>query len=320
MEFKGIVIGSRALNYHSRLPPGRIMDLDLLMGEEENIIEFCDKGSEDISNLEKCSEYKYKAKSKKYGQIEFEIANKTQAGQLYYDYCLKANQIYKLDGIGYYRHELIYAPLEVLFSLKKSHIFYPIHWQKNIEDYHLIKDIIQRDTIPEITAIRREETKLWAGKNKTPSLNKSAEDFFDDNVSNRHFIHDEIHGIMAHFDRPLYESIKESNDKVLCSKDLFHKLSQEQRLKCVLEEAYVIALERKILPMLFDAGPIYTANEAVKYALMRICTTLTGGWFREFAVENYPALSFDAYQSDYVIKFLTAFDEGRIKRIKKNHK
>ena len=48
----------------------------------------------------------------------------------------------------------------------------------------------------------------------------------------------------------------------------------------------VIALERYLIPMI-------SKNQETAYnlALVRICTTLTKGWFRQFAIDNYPRLS-----------------------------
>ena len=48
----------------------------------------------------------------------------------------------------------------------------------------------------------------------------------------------------------------------------------------------VIALERYLIPMA-------SKNHETSYqlALNRICTMLTKGWFRQFAIDNYPRLS-----------------------------
>ena len=48
----------------------------------------------------------------------------------------------------------------------------------------------------------------------------------------------------------------------------------------------VIALERYLIPMTSK-----NQETAYRSALVRICTTLTKGWFRQFAIDNYPRLS-----------------------------
>jgi hypothetical protein len=82
----------------------------------------------------------------------------------------------------------------------------------------------------------------------------------------------------------------------------------------VQEEAYVIALERAIIPMLFEGGPLAQPLEAYKWAVMRICTTLCSGWFREWALEH-TNMALDYYDPGYVEKFLKAVDDGLIERI-----
>jgi hypothetical protein len=87
----------------------------------------------------------------------------------------------------------------------------------------------------------------------------------------------------------------------------------EDKCKCVLEEAYVIALERRIIPMIFGGGGGYTSEEALDWALMRVCTTLCSGWFRNFATNNYYDIK-RLSNKNYVEKFLTEYENGNIKR------
>jgi len=56
--------------------------------------------------------------------------------------------------------------------------------------------------------------------------------------------------------------------------------------------------------MLFGGGKGYTSREAFDWALMRICTTLCSGWFREFATVNYFKIR-DRMDNNYIEKFLT---------------
>src|SRR3954452_13976362 len=72
----------------------------------------------------------------------------------------------------------------------------------------------------------------------------------------------------------------------MIKKSLFQKVDYQTQLNCVKEEAMVIALERYLIPMI-------SKNHESSYqsALVRICTTLTKGWFRQFAIDNYPRLS-----------------------------
>lgn len=239
---------------------------------------------------------------------EYKKGTQVEAEKILLDYGLKT---VKLEDKF---TDIKLAPLEVLFSIKKSHIHYPLNFQKHIEDYSLIQRFMKLDLLEKITKIREKETEKRFGKIKTPSLDKTKDDFFNDNVSNRTFIHDEIHQIMAHQEKPMFEYIKEDTDSVKCSKDKFNSLKDTHKNMCVLEEAYVIALERILIPMIYTGGPIATADKAIKWSLMRICTTLTSGWFREYATNNYRNI-YDCYDKQYADRFFDAVDKGKIKKI-----
>src|SRR3954453_2867189 len=72
----------------------------------------------------------------------------------------------------------------------------------------------------------------------------------------------------------------------MIKKSLFQKIDYQTQLNCVKEEAMVIALERYLIPMTSK-----NHESSYRSALVRICTTLTKGWFRQFAIDNYPRLS-----------------------------
>jgi len=216
-----------------------------------------------------------------------------------------------------YDKDNTFASKEVLYSIKKSHIHFPIKFKKHIHDFCFLNDKLNGiDELEHITKINYSETEKRLGKLKTPSLNKSVKDFFDQSQDyvDSYFIHDDIHKVMAHYDSPLYEKLQEDKTQAKCHLNKWIILSYEDKCKCVLEEAYVIALERKILPMLFGGGRGYTSDDAFDWALMRICTTLCSGWFREFATKNYFIIK-KLYNPSYVEKFLLSLQEEKIKRI-----
>jgi len=210
-----------------------------------------------------------------------------------------------------------------LYFLKKSHIYRPINWFKHIEDYHVLKGYLEKDfsyafLVSEknlMSRLKADQDKIHGKKLKTPNLNKSKESFFNDKVV-KIFEHDDIHSIMAHKELPMYTYMQKEGTEVICDKTLWEKFTQIEKMQCVLEESYVIALERKVLPNIFLGHKTYTNKEAFDWALMRICTTLCRGWFREFAVENYKDIQ-SLYNEDYVTKFLTAYSKKKITRIDK---
>lgn len=215
------------------------------------------------------------------------------------------------------KYGLKYATPETLFSLKKSHIHFPIKFKKHINDYCFLSEKLNNnDVLKDITKIAFSETEDRLGKLKTPSLMKSTKSFFGQSTKfvKSYFIHDEMHEMVSHYDEPIYNRMLESKDSVKCLKSLWDNFSYEDKCKCVLEEAYVIALERKVLPALFGAQPFFTSIESIEWALMRICTTLCSGWFRQFATDNYVKI-YEMYNRNYVEDFLTKYKLGLIKKI-----
>lgn len=244
------------------------------------------------------------------------IKNKTEIYDTENIELLLADDSKALQMVLEYSKEGLYAPKEVLFSLKSSHIHYPIKFKKHIRDFCFLFDYFKGiDMLSEITIIHKKEIEKRLGKLKTPSLNKSVEEFFGQSKDyvQSYFIHDDIHRVMSHYETPLYVKMQIDNSLAKCDKNSWFKFTYEDKCKCVLEEAYVIALERKILPMLFGGGKGYTSEEAFDWALMRICTTLCSGWFREFATVNYFKIK-DRKDRNYVEKFLTAYENGNITR------
>jgi len=307
-----LVIGSNALQFglwEIGKTLGRVpTDLDILARRHE-LVEINFMGLEYVKGTYEKRLYK----GPDGRMVEVELADPGSSAELYLDY---AEKIAALPQIYFYGLRMEVTPLAMLYSLKKSHRHSPRMFEKHVHDYNGLRKIFDgKDAFEKITKLRYKET-VEREKLKTPSLNKSTKDFFDDKVSNRTFIHDQIHEVMAHQDRPMFEKIKIDPDKVACSQEKFEALDYGEQIQCVQEEAYVIALERAIIPMLFEGEKLAVPFEAYKWAVMRICTTLCSGWFREFALENYADILY-AYDENYVDKFLNAVDDGRIKRILK---
>lgn len=195
-------------------------------------------------------------------------------------------------------------PLADLYATKKAHIHYPIHFEKNVQDYLYLNNKIKELGLTPDTRyawLRRKETAKRVNA-KTPKLNMTNSEFFSD----KHYkvkyyvVHDDIHEAVKHLDRPIYEMMKNDLEMAMCSEKLWNVLTYNQQLMCVLEESYVIAFERYILRGDNDYF------KAFKSALERVCTTLTSGWFREFALHNYNA-AIKAYDGSFVNKIKTAY-------------
>lgn len=306
-----LVIGSQAMRIgleKAGLGLNRVpTDLDVFARETEvfNAVNFMGL------TYEKIKPEKILCKTPDGKHVEIEIALPGTSAERYLDY---ADKFAFLPQTSFYGLQMDVAPLKMLYSIKRAHRHSPRMFHKHVLDYNLLHELLGgEDVFGRVTKLRYQET-VEREKLRTPSLNKTAKDFFDDNVSNRTFVHDQIHEVMAFGERPMFEKIKIDPDKVACSKEKFFALTDTQRRQCVQEEAYVIALERAMIPMLFEGEKLANPWEAYKWAVMRICTTLCSGWFREWALENYDTLMF-WYDKGYVEKFLKAVELGRIKRI-----
>lgn len=207
------------------------------------------------------------------------------------------------------------APPEVLMAVKKSHLSAPLkNWDKHIIDYHFLKNkgvsVYGQFDWNVYTPRLYETSERWS--TKAAKLDMTNEEFFDKSEPKvkRYFVHDDIHQAIAYYQKPLFTNMKKDQSKAACDVHLFQALSPLDKIRAVREEAFSIALERRVIPAIMDSKP-FDQTEALKYALFRICTTLTGGWFRGFTQENYPEiLDVDV---DYVAKFRQAYAAGTIR-------
>jgi hypothetical protein len=299
-----LVVGSKALNFHFPELNREVKDVDIIGFDQDikYLIELL-KPEKVRETLHITTLLNIQNKTDVFNTQNVEILNASNSEALQ-----KYIQTQPSNGVAY-------ASPEILLSLKKSHIHFPIKFQKHIKDYNFLLDKLKVDTLSDITNLNFKETELRVGKLKTPSLKKSTQQFFgqSDGYVKSFYIHDHIHQVMAHFEKPVYEEMQQDNQSAWCEKDLWNKLSFEKKAKCVLEEAYVIALERKIIPMINGCGELIHSKKAFEWALMRICTTLCSGWFRSFATDNYQKI-LGYYNPDFVGKFLQAEEMGKIQK------
>lgn len=306
-----IIVGSTALKYHFPNLDRDVKDIDII-GNENEIKYLIDtlkpKKVNAGENLTTLIGIQNRIGVFTTNNVEILNSDASQSLKMYVDHSIRYGD--SVDG-------LIYAPIEVIFSLKKSHIHFPIKFHKHIRDYCFLYDKLNGvDNLSPITKINFKETELRVGKLKTPSLNKSSKEFFrqSDGFVKSYFIHDHIHKVMSHYDTPLYEKMQRDSVSAKCERDMWEAFTFEEKSKCVLEEAYVIALERKIIPMLFGGASYYSSKEALDWSLMRISTTLCSGWFRQFATDNFLRIR-EYINENYVEKFLESYQNGKINRI-----
>jgi hypothetical protein len=316
-----IVIGSKALTFRLEQTEEVVerwykTDYDVLMSIDE-FKSWCSRYKEEIIKLYPTQENKYKAILSKYGrkkQYEIEIGYEGTSAE----FLLKHEQnVTDCAVFGYFGELFNALSLQYQFLTKRSHLIYPVHFEKNMNDYHLIKSLIgdfKRDELmQEYYKLRAAEAKERYSRFKTPKLNVTNEDFFSSKLAvENYFVHDDIHEVMKHHDVPVYEMMKRDFGLAKCEKDMFFALPYDYQIQAVQEEAYTIALERYIVPQAGEDWQNYL--NCYKKALMRICTTLCSGWFRSFAIENYNVIV-ERYNPDFVKRFKAAFDTGEIKAL-----
>jgi hypothetical protein len=206
-----------------------------------------------------------------------------------------------------------------LALIKRSHLYDPADWHKHIVDYHFIKARIDAASItPEQQAAGRQRLSEWRARHPedkgSGSLRIPNAEFFANTraVLIRAYPHDDLHRATCYGECPMYQQLKDDASLAYVSGRRFERLSHVDRIRLVREETYAIALERIVIPSL-ELGRPWDAEQAFQHALRRICTNLTKGWFRDFALENYPEVC--RYDTDFVGCFLEALSRGKVMRL-----
>lgn len=206
---------------------------------------------------------------------------------------------------------VIYPTIDVLYALKLSHRFLKnsphfIKTMRFIQDYRINRRYNIPIELEEWFKIREEETYNY----KHPNLKKNKEEFFSNDGVNYIFEHDSIHEAVKLGTIPAYKLAKNNENDVSLSKEKFFNLSKNEQLNTVHEEAYVLALERSLIPSNFKNNYL----ESFRTALEKICTSISSGWWREFAWENYDELYY-RYSDRFVYDFLMAYYQGNLKKL-----
>lgn len=180
---------------------------------------------------------------------------------------------------------------EVVLMMKLSHRYKKdsVHFQKTRKDIlTLRKQGVKLDDYLSKILVERQRLTNSAGY----KLNVNKKEFFTDNVP---YVvdHDlDLHIPLAHLEQPAYRYYMKDGAEVFCDKEKFFALPEEYRLYGVLEETYVLACERALIPHGTDP------KKAFDIALEKVATSVTSGWFREYAWENYDKIQ-TMYNPEY---------------------
>jgi hypothetical protein len=217
------------------------------------------------------------------------------------------------------------TPVAFLAALKKAHLILPSgspwKWRRQMEEYCALKALLRASSevaqfngciwSPRDGARRifeRHRAECLERQRRPPKLNQSKAAFFGAE-GYEVFDHDSIHEALAHPRSPAYLQIKSGEVRV--SRTKWRALDDAEKLRCAVEEAGILALERSILPHLFLGRDYRGMRWAYEHALFRICTTITSGEFRDWCLENWERIR-DA-SPDLASKFFEGVRLGIVK-------
>lgn len=295
-----ILIGSKALKYYySELKIG--VDTDIVGNYDDVVLYMKSVTNPPISIYPIDMGKKLIAKYSNGTVIEGEINWGHSSPQLMEDIFNKSKQEV-WDG------DFIVPPLDFLYTLKMSHRYLrnSPHFLKTMEHIHLMRKLGAkiRPEYKEFLKIREKET-YWY---KHPKLNVGKKDFFNGDGVKYIYDHDSIHEAIKHLEKPAYKYY--STAEVMCSKQKWDSCSEEIKLYGVLEEAYVLSLERSQIPF---KGKL-TPKQSFEISLKKVCSSITSGYFREFAWESYYKIM-DMYDDTYVDRFWKKVDNSEVELV-----
>lgn len=199
--------------------------------------------------------------------------------------------------------------INLLFTLKASHRYLknsPYFW-KTVRDYHVLKHagVTILPEYQEFFKLREQETYSYPH----PKLNVDKNTFFSHDQIDYVYDHDSIHEAIKCLDKPAYSYYMKDGAEVKSDKKKFFNCSTEIQLCGVAEECAVLALERSLIPYPGKASP----EQAIRFSLSKVCSSITSGWFREYAYENiFSVLNF-LKEYKYWDKFQNGLINGVVK-------
>ena len=228
--------------------------------------------------------------------IEFDIAQPGDSTDLLIQYCKANPQSLFLNNGDFV------APVDVLYLLKMSHRYKKNspHFFKTMNDIHFMRSLGAKipPELEEVFKLREKETYNYSH----PNLDVKSKDFFKGDEVPYVYDHDPIHEAVAVLGVPAYKSYMKDDSEVMTSKEKFFEQENHIRLLGVYEESCVLALERSQIPFNFEVP----ARQSFVMALSKVCTSITSGWFREYAYENFHVVM-KFYESmgetDYIERF-----------------
>lgn len=286
-----ITIGSRAMKFHNILPEGReVNDWDFVC----TFSEFRKWTRDNKSNIKSCtplSDSSYHVRFSNGMNYEFEIAWEGTSGA---------------DLLSSFGDEYLIPSWQLAMKLSHRYLKNSPHFLKTMRDIQHLRTVCGLNEMQQEWLKKREvETYIY----KHPRLDVDKEAFFKDDGIRYLYDHDSIHltqgliwNLIQQRPQPAYTYYMKEGSEVMTSKQKFFNNGERVRLHGVYEETCVLALERSQIPYNFKPDP----KKSFEKALMKVCTSITSGWFREYAWENYDkvvSLYKQLGEADYIERF-----------------
>ena len=184
-----------------------------------------------------------------------------------------------------------------LFAIKKSHIIFPVHWHKNIIDYLYLKErvypkstntLVDMDETTKFLFEMRREESIHKFKHKDRNFDVDNSDFFkkSEQFIKRKVEHDSIHRATCFYEEPLFLSCKKDTSKAEIDPELVDRLSFEDKIKLIQEEAMALALERFVIPALVKKEAYDAQGSYAKTAAKMVYNYLPD-FLKDFAADNF---------------------------------
>lgn len=270
-----LIIGSTAFPEAIR-PANKETDLDVMMMADEcqRVVLEWTKLYKDMTIEKATDDYMHIKNAYGYIDVEIYIGHSN-------------NSTEQLIKYWHAEHDNITAPLDVLYAIKMSHRYLrnSPHFIKTHRDIMLMRKMganMDDPVLYEIFKLREKETYNY----KHPVLDQAKASFFSGDGVDYTYDHDTIHEAIKIGDKPAYMNYIVDGADVMTSKEKFFAQPEEIKLLGVYEETCVLALERSQIPNNFEIDP----RSSFVTALIKVCTSITSGWFREYAWENFDTI------------------------------
>jgi hypothetical protein len=203
--------------------------------------------------------------------------------------------------------------------IKRAFLYSPAGWHKRIQEYHVLAALLD----PSSTTGAEHRAFAELRSVVLARLDAESKGYFNMRVKNEEFFndfkypwlrvheHDDLHRATCYSGVPMYEKLKLDQEMAFVPPSGFEQLSHADRIRMVREECYALALERVLIPAQ-DLGVAWDENQGFQHALRRVCTTLARGWFRDFAIDNYPEISH--YDKPFLNDYQRSVAQGQLSR------